>query len=144
MSKYNGTPIPYGYCVCQHADCPKAPTCLRQLAYTPEMEDESSIFVHLLKPSLGTKKADCPYYRDSTPVRFAKGFKNMQKQMLPGQYERFRLRLIGHFGRNPYYERRRGNRLLTPEEQAVIRQVLKEVAIIRELKFDSYVEKLYW
>ena len=108
------------------------------------MEDKSSIFVYLLKPTLGTKNKNCPYYRDSTPVKFARGFTNMQKQMLPGQYERFRLRLIGHFGRNPYFERRRGNRLLTPEEQDIILQVLKDIGITKELAFDAYEEKLYW
>lgn len=144
MSKYNQFHIPYSYCVCQHGDCPKAATCLRQLAYAPEMEDKSSIFVHLLKPALGTKDENCPYYRDSTPAKFAKGFKNMQKQMLPGQYDRFSMRLIGHFGRNPYYVRRRGERLLPPEEQAIILQVLKEVGVTQDLDFDTYADSLLW
>jgi hypothetical protein len=53
-------------------------------------------------------------------------------------------RLIGKFGRNPYFVRRRGERLLPPSEQEIVLTVLKDIGIEKELKFDSYEECIDW
>ena len=69
--------------------------------------------------------------------------KNMQKQMLPGQYETFSYRLQGKFGRTGYFERRRGERLCSPREIQEVNDALKEISL-EHLKFDAYEEHYCW
>ena len=83
------------------------------------------------------------YYRDDKPQIYGKGFKNMQAKMLPGEYQTFMYRLQGKFGRNPYFERRKGARLCSSKEMKEVEAVLKAINH-EELKFDAYVEKLNW
>ena len=105
-----------------HADCPKADSCLRQLAF--RRHAELGMFLQLINPALCTKQPDCPHYVSNQPVKFAKGFTNFQKRMYPDQYDKFMTTLVCHFGRNQYFKRRRGDIVLSPEEQEEIRAVL--------------------
>ena len=52
--------------------------------------------------------------------------------------------LIAHFGRNPYFERRRGAYPLPPKEQEVILKALRQAGVTEELRFDSYEENINW
>ena len=134
--------IPDRYSVCEHSDCKLAATCLYQIAYVHQIESET--YLRLINPRKCSKDGNCLYYRDSAPVTFARGFTNFQKRMFPDQYQRFMTRLIGKFGRNPYFERRRGDTPLPPKEQEFILNVLKEVGITEEMKFDQYEENINW
>lgn len=134
--------IPRDYPVCMYGDCPLAEKCLHQRAFRGH--EEMGTYLRLLNPSKCRKQEGCPHYVDSEPVRFAKGFTGFQKKMYPGQYERFMNALVLHFGRNQYFKRRRGDMLLPPEEQAVIKSVLEKVGADSSLDFDQYVEETYW
>ena len=137
---YDG--IPANYPLCLHADCPKAESCLRQLAF--RRHAELGMHLTLLNPSLCTMQDNCPHYADSKPVRFAKGFTNFQKHMFPQQYSMFMDLLISHFGRNQYFMRRSGKVVLSPEEQNVIRQALVKCEVEDNLEFDEYIESILW
>ena len=73
-------------------------------------------------------------------MRYAWGFKNIQEKM----YKRFMHKLIGKFGCTAYFERRRGDTLLSPKEQQIVIAVLREVGIEGEIEFDSYEENVNW
>lgn len=133
---------PNGYPVCLHDDCPRAATCLHQLAYQP-LQERIPI-LHLLNPRQCTKDGQCPHYRDSAPVRYARGFTGMQKRMYPGQYDIFMATLVIQFGRNPYFERRKGERPLSPHEQKIVRRALRKAGVTEDLDFDSYEESIPW
>ena len=60
--------------------------------------------------------------------------------MYPQQYDQFMTTLILHFGRNQYFKRRRGDILLPPEEQEVIRLMLEKVGADSKMDFDKYEE----
>ena len=94
--------IPSGYPLSLHGDCPMAASCLRQLAY--RRHEELGTFLNLINPSKCSQQADCPHYVSNQPVRFAKGFVNIQKLMYPEQYAKFMTLLICHFGRNQYFK----------------------------------------
>lgn len=136
------SPTPYNYATCEHSDCPMAATCLHQHAWKSLIETET--YLNLLNPRLCTKSADCPHYRSSTPVRFAVGFTRMQKQMYPGQYDTFSTILQAQFGRNAYFERRKGQRPLPPKEQEMIGQALVRAGVTLSLDFDAYKEDYLW
>ena len=134
--------IPENYPLCIHADCRMADSCLRQLAY--RRHDELGTFLRLINPAKCSKGTDCPYYVNNQPVRFAKGFVNFKKRMYPDQYDRFMTLLICHFGRNQYFKRRRGDIVLPPEEQEVIRHTLEKVGVTQPMEFDDYIEAINW
>lgn len=142
MPKKEYTSLPKDYPVCEHSSCPLAATCLHQTAYSTLMEH--SEYLRLINPSRCSKNESCIYYRDSKPVTYARGFTNFQKRMYPQQYDQFMTTLILHFGRNQYFKRRRGDILLPPEEQEVIRLILEKVGADSKMDFDKYEEHINW
>ncbi|MDD2953560.1 MAG: DUF6078 family protein [Parabacteroides sp.] len=135
--------IPADYAVCQHPDCPRAGKCLHQIAYQPLIERPVTA-LRLLNPTLCTRDEACPHFRDSAPVTYARGFTKMQSQMFPAQYRLFMSILVFHFGRNPYFERRRGDSPLSPKEQKLVRNALRRAGVAEDLKFDAYEESVNW
>lgn len=141
MNKINYNEVPYGFMHCLEADCPMANHCLRQMAM--QAVPKNQISVPIINPQLPEQSENCRFYRSDEPQVYARGFTNMQKQMLPGQYDTFRYRLIGKFGRNPYFERRKGARLCSPSEIKVVKSALKEIGL-EHLEFDAYEKHLNW
>ena len=142
MPKKEYTSLPKDYPVCEHSSCPLAATCLHQTAYSTLLEHAD--YLRLINPTRCCKNEACTYYRDKKPVIFARGFINFQKRMFPQQYDQFMTTLILHFGRNQYFKRRRGDILLPPEEQEVIRLMLEKVGADSKMDFDKYEEHINW
>jgi hypothetical protein len=140
-NKINYKDVPACFTHCIQADCQMANHCLRQLAMQALPDSERA--VRILNPQLTKAAEKCEFYRSDEPQVYGKGFTNMQKKMLPGQYDTFRYRLQGKFGRNPYFERRKGERLCSPREIKEVEAALKAIGH-EELKFDAYIEKLNW
>lgn len=141
MNKINYNEVPYGFMHCLEADCPMASHCLRQMAM--QAVPKNQISVPIINPQLPEQSENCRFYRSDEPQVYARGFTNMQKQMLPSQYDTFRYRLIGKFGRNPYFDRRKGARLCSPSEIKVVKSALKEIGL-EHLEFDAYEKHLNW
>ena len=142
MPKKTYTCLPFNYSVCEHNYCTMAATCLHQLAYTELLKTEP--YLRLLNPTQCVKDGTCKFFRDNTPVTYARGFTNFQKKMFPDQYQTFMNKLIGKFSRNGYFERRRGESALSPKEQEIVLAALKEVGVTAEMKFDSYESHINW
>ena len=104
--------VPKNFALCIHEQCPVAGQCLRRMAWNAVMDGEE-IF-SIISPSRAVPGEECHYFRSAEPVVYACGFRGMQARMLPTQYAVFSQRLISHFSRNCYYERRRGERLCSP------------------------------
>ena len=51
---------------------------------------------------------------------------------------------ISEWGRNPYFERRRGARLIPPKEQEFALKALKIAGVTEEMQFDAYEEAINW
>lgn len=134
--------IPYGFALCGETECACAGACLRHTAYLQQAETEK--VMRTVNPRFCTKDDTCAFYRDATPVIYARGFTRMQKRMLPDQYDKFLWTLIPHFGRNPYFERRSGKRLLPPDEQKLIVEVARQVGVTEEFEFDTYEYRYHW
>ena len=141
MSKINYDEVPGCYLHCIKADCKMANHCLRQLAMQNLPSNLTAVTI--LNPQLIQTGDGCEYYRDDKPQVYGKGFKNMQKKMFPDEYSTFMYRLQGKFGRNPYFERRKGAQLCSPSDIKHVEAALKAIGH-EELKFDAYVEKLNW
>ena len=142
MPKKLYTSVPPRYEVCLHADCPKADVCLHQIAYQHLLSEQT--FLPIIHPKMCKKNARCPFYRNSTPMRYARGFTNFQKHMYPDQYAAFSSMLKSEFGRNPYYERRKGISPLSLAEQDLILNALQRVGVKEKLEFDAYEDEINW
>ena len=142
MPKKIHTSIPSHYPVCVHGDCPSAHRCLRRNAYLALTQTQECIQV--VNPERCIQGEGWRYFRTNTPVIYAKGFLNFQKKMTQEQYQKLLDILQSKFGRNPYFERRNGKTLLTPDEQVVILETLRQVGIKDEYRFDSYIESFDW
>lgn len=142
MSKTLSKEVPENYALCLREDCPCASTCLRRLACKPMMERFT--YLRVLNPDRCVPGSSCPYYRDSTPVVYARGFKGMQSRMLPAQYQKFRELLSGQSNLNKFYLWRRGEFALSPEEQNQVLWALRQAGVTDELPFDRYEESICW
>mgnify|MGYP003473434344 FL=1 len=81
MPKKKYTTLPKSFSACIHADCPMAASCLRQVAYSQMMGEME--FLNMVNPRHCSKDSGCKFYREAAPARYALGFKNFQKCMLP-------------------------------------------------------------
>ena len=142
MPKKTYTTLPSRFGTCLHVNCPMASACLRQLAYSKMTENKDILC--MVNPRHCSKDRDCKFYRDATPVRYAKGFTNFQKRMFPEQYHDFMYTLIVQFGRSAYFERRSGHTLLSPAEQEIVLAALQQAGVKEDFQFDKYVELYNW
>lgn len=137
------TQVPFDYPLCLNSQCPKAASCLRQLAAQSAPADLA--YWKIISPKhLSTLKGECPFYRSSQKARYAKGFMNMLDN-LPYNKRRIAIaNLIAGFGQRTYYRARKGERLLLPEEQQSVLNVFKHLDANMNPEFDSYVEDYIW
>lgn len=142
MPKRTYKSMPENYPVCLYEKCRVASSCLHQLVCQKQLETKTHL--HLVNPNMCSKNSKCPFYRDSKPVTYARGFTNFQKRMFPEQYQEFMEILHGVFGRNAYFERRRGDSALSPKEQEIVLAALQKVGVTEELRFDEYEENINW
>lgn len=135
--------VPYQYAMCLDQQCPKANTCLRQL--TEQSVPETSEYWVIISPKLlDTIKGNCPYYRSNTKVRYAKGFIELLENLPHKQMQIVILHLMSYLGRRTYYRSRKGERLLSPNEQRQILSILKNCGVTTPQEFDAYVEDYDW
>ena len=137
--KFTMDDVPGGFAMCTRDDCKVCDHCLRHMAYKDIVTEKTWIISHV-NPLRVVPNGECEYFRTDELATYAKGFTKMQRNMLPGQYDEFSVRLIGKFGRTGYYERRRGERLCTPKDIEKVRSVLQEIGL-PDLEFDGYLKQ---
>ena len=131
------------YTLCIKNDCPKAANCLRHAAVAM-MPAEVQTW-HIVSPThLAQVGGECPYYRSAEKVRYARGFVRMIRCLPVNVSETVAQRLIARFGRNAYYDMRKGKRVIAPAEQETILTVVAECGAQQEYLFDAYEEKHAW
>lgn len=138
----NRADIPYAYARCISSACPNMADCLRSMAW--RMRDSSDKVLSVLNPDVVGEPDTCAWYRPCRGERYARGFTQMQKRMYPEQYARFMSALVGQFGRNPYFMRRRGEIPISEREQALVRRILAEVGADPSLDFDAFEYRVNW
>ena len=135
--------VPTNYMLCLKSDCPKATMCLRHKATL--MIPADVMKWSILSPAyLAQMKGECPHYRSAEKVRYARGFVRMIRTLPVNISEMVAQKLIARFGRNAYYDMRKGKRTIAPTEQEVIIAVVAECGAQQEVVFDSYEENFQW
>jgi hypothetical protein len=120
--------IPSGFLMCLNGECAKAGSCLRRLAEesTPPTVERYCI----VNPKyLAALQGDCPYYRAAEKQHYAKGFINMLGNLPHNKIEAVVHKLISQFGRNRYYRLRKGEYLLSPENQQKVLDIIENSGV---------------
>ena len=141
-TKTNGE-VPTNYTFCIKSDCPKAAICVRHRA-TQMMSAEVQKWSILSPAYLAQIEGDCPHYRSAEKVQYARGFVRMIRTLPVNISEMVAHKLIARFGRNAYYDMRKGKRAIAPAEQEVIIAVVAECGAQQEVVFDSYEANFQW
>lgn len=141
--KLDFSKVPYQYSLCLDRQCPKASTCLRQVA---EQNAPDDLYAwSIIRPShLESLKGDCPYFTPCEKTRFAKGFIGILNNLPHKQMLEIISYLMEHFGRRTYYRVRKGERPLSPAEQRQVLSILKRHGVAHPKEFDTYFEDFDW
>jgi len=137
------TQVPYDYLMCLHEKCPQAETCLRQMA--GQAVPAGKEWLKIVNPNyIATLSGNCSYFRPAATVRYAKGFRRLLGKLPSDTMRAIVSRLIDEFGRRRYYHYRKGELLLSPEEQKITLEIIEKCGIDWQPDFDSYIETLDW
>lgn len=141
MNKIGIDELPDNYTLCIKSDCPMADHCLRQMAM--QVVTHSYKILRVVNPLLTLPSEQCEFFRSDKQQIYARGFVAMKEEMLPRQYKVFMSRLQRQFGRTGYFERRRGERLCSPNDIKAVETVLKDLGL-PNLGFDAYEMHYNW
>lgn len=122
------------YCI--RSECPLSKVCLRHLAYQHAPSFLEAPFVDPRKP-MGEA---CPYYLDSQPLRFVRGFRRGKYRLRYGDVASFNKRASSLLGcqRTLYYRYASGLTRLAPEQQEQIQRLFADFGVTGDPLFDSY------
>lgn len=129
------------HALCVRKDCELAEVCARAIAFS-EVTDEDCKFM-IVNPNLVTGRSDCDLVATIKTERFARGFKHGLGKVVADDANAIYHTLMGHFGKNQYYDRRNGKLLLPPGEQEFIRGVFSQYGYTDEV-FDGYEDREVW
>ena len=135
--------VPLDYLMCLDRNCPKAEHCLRQIAeQVVPAEVERLYFIN--PKFLKMLSGDCPYFRPAVKVRYAKGFVKLLDNLPHKQMQAVIRELNNCFKERTYYRVRKGERLLSPDEQQQVLDIINRRGVDQPLVFDAYVEIYDW
>ncbi|WP_320970293.1 DUF6078 family protein [Bacteroides nordii] len=143
-------PHDYAHCFVGKDNCPKADNCLRAIAAKlfiqskepprPTVNTVNAGYIEQL-----TTSASCPLYRSGEPLRYAKGMICLFDELPMKQAAAVRLKVISCFSCERYfYHSRKGDRLITLEEQRKIAKVFRNTGLGITPKFDGYEYVIIW
>ena len=135
--------VPHNFGLCATDTCPYTDTCLRRIAYT--YAPSNNIFLYVLNPkAIESTAGKCKYYCSNKKVRYAKGFLCTAGALAVSVSGTFRCRLIGSWGARRYYQKRKGETLLSPAEQQQVVALARKLGVRLDEYFDGYVEEYDW
>ena len=145
---FNYKEVPHGYTHCMNEQCPRSAECLRFLVGL-HVDSQTSTFsvvnpAYVANIANTANKGKCPYFRTRGLVRYALGITHLYDTLPHIKAGKIRKIIYNYYGKYAYYRIRNKERLINPEEQDYIRQVLNKEGIEGEPTFDLYVEQYDW
>jgi hypothetical protein len=128
--------VPTWYALCINHQCPLRDDCLRYLAGT-NAPDTLDTAVCVMPKAL--KDGKCVAYDKKTVVVWAAGFSHLYDHVLKSDFTTMRKTITRYLhGVKFYYMYMRGERPLSPEQQAWLKNYVKSCGY--EVEFDRYFE----
>ena len=122
MIKYNEKP--QWWAVCQQTSCPRSGECLRYQAFT-QIPDGVKSWPCVLPQA--AKEGECPCFVKSERLKMARGFSEIKNKVRARDVRMaIRLKLTEYLGsKGSYYRYKDGEKLLSPEQQRWILNLLE-------------------
>lgn len=137
-SDFDFSKVPGWYTFCFNSACPLHEQCMRFFAgtYVPKkVLSARCVLPHALQDG------KCRWFDKIQVVTMALGFSHLFDQVLKRDYTMMRKRLTAKLiGPRQYYEFKRGDRPLSPEQQEMIRRVVRSFGYEWEVPFDRYFQ----
>jgi len=128
--------VPVWYPLCYNRQCPLQTQCLRYqaLLYAP-----SDLGARLCVMPSQLRDGQCRYFAEIRLVTWARGFSRLYDRVLKADFTEMRKSLVAYFhGKRQYYWYLRGERPLSPEQQAWLKEWLRQWSYEWEFPFDSF------
>lgn len=138
-----GMQIPFDYVLCLNDMCPKADICLRWVAAQNVTKETKKITI-VNPQSIAEQEGECEHFRSCTKVLFAKGFMALINGLTQLQLPNVTSALIRRFSQRTYYRIRKGERLLSPQEQKEVIAIFRRYGANDPITFDQYIEDYDW
>lgn len=137
MIKYNE--IPQWWAVCQQTSCPRSGECLRYQAFT-QIPDGVRSWPSVLPQA--AKEGECPCFVTSERLKMARGFGEIKNKVRARDVRMaIRLKLTEYLGsKGSYYRYKDGEKLLSPEQQRWILDLLESYGCPTENFFNQFEE----
>lgn len=130
--------VPGWYSLCTNEECPMKADCMRYLAGKHVPDDRETASCVMPKT---LKNGKCRWFDKITVVVWAAGFSHLYDKVMKKDYTTMRKALTRYLhGTRIYYEYKRGEHALSPDEQSWIRDYVKSMGYEWEVEFDRYFE----
>lgn len=150
MISLENIPKEYVYCFADKKTCPKVDTCLRAIAVQllaasgmpqpTDLRTVNALYVRQL-PS----PAACPLYRHNEPERYARGMTHLFDEIPLKHAPSIRKRVIRCFtSETLFFRSRKGERLISPEEQRAILKVFQSMGLDITPVYDEFTYAPSW
>lgn len=139
QEEYNQLDLDFAHCAGNH--CAKAGECLRHTAYKMLAANTSETYTMVNSAAI-TGAQSCPFFMPDRKERFAWGISNIYDNVRAVDLRRVRYEVISYFGTGVYYKIKQQRRVITEEEQKLIRLSFTEMGYDgNSIEFDRYEEQ---
>ena len=139
QEEYNQLDLDFAHCAGNH--CAKAGECLRHTAYKMLVANTSETYTMVNSAAI-TGAQSCPFFMPDRKERFAWGISNIYDNVRAADLRRVRYEVISYFGTGVYYKIKQQRRVITEEEQKLIRLSFTEMGYDgNSIEFDRYEEQ---
>ncbi len=139
QEEYNQLDLDFAHCAGNH--CAKAGECLRHTAYKMLAANTSETYTMVNSAAI-TGAQSCPFFTPDRKERFAWGISNIYDNVRAADLRRVRYEVISYFGTGVYYKIKQQRRVITEEEQKLIRLSFTEMGYDgNSIEFDRYEEQ---
>jgi len=127
------------WALCSGNGCPRAAECLRHLAYSQAPADVSQ---WLCVVHTATADTPCSYYQKAEKKRMAVGMSRIFSGICSRHLRhRLRVKISEYLGsKGTYHRYKQGQKMLNPEQQQWIQDLIHGAGVEEEVVFDAYVD----
>ena len=139
QEEYDQLDLDFAHCAGNH--CAKAGECLRHTAYKMLAANTSETYTMVNSAAIIGAQS-CPFFMPDRKERFAWGISNIYDNVRAADLRRVRYEVISYFGTGVYYKIKQQRRVITEEEQKLIRLSFTEMGYDgNSIEFDRYEEQ---
>lgn len=139
---FNYQQAPKNYTYCLNKRCKRTDNCLRFQASFHIGQNNPSF--RIINSGYLINKEECPFFQPDKLIRFASGINDLLNKLPHLKSLRIKELLQKRFGMTKYYRIAREERLISPQEQEMIKRIFEEEGIEKAPEFSRYIDIYDW